>query len=332
MNIINFIKIFIKSDLRQKLTKLKIYPTFFYSRGIKSIYPKIIFNLILGSKFKKFKQQNYKKIFINRKENYKYNSLVSLPKSGSMATRLMLISYFEINYKIGNGIPKYDPINNKWIFPLSNIESNELQNSLIYDSFLFNRSSGGFNNYIGDEEFEKKKIIFSRHPLTRSDIYKLENSRVAIILRKPQEQILSYCANYNFYNNDKQKLDNKLFLKAYNDYLKFLKYWDNKLKNYYDKKDYLILKYEDINTEPEICLKKLLLLYNYDINDEQIKLVAKIHSKENTIKYLENVNFKKIRFTDENKKKILKQEINVQLENLEKKGNLVKFYNEFLKN
>ena len=41
----------------------------------------------------------------------------------------------------------------------------------------------------------------------------------------------------------------------------------NKIKQKWkvNKKDYLILKYEDINTEPEIFLKKLLLLYNYDI-------------------------------------------------------------------
>ena len=45
----------------------------------------------------------------------------------------MLISYFEMIYKIGNGIPKYDPINDKWIFPLSNIRHQELHNSLVLE-------------------------------------------------------------------------------------------------------------------------------------------------------------------------------------------------------
>ena len=111
----------------------------------------------MKNRFKDFKNSNFKKIFIHRKIDNKYNFLISLPRSGSSAIRFMLSSYFEIQFKIGNGIPKYNPITNKYIYSLPIIESTELQNLLEYDNLNYNRNISFFENYISKEEFERKK-------------------------------------------------------------------------------------------------------------------------------------------------------------------------------
>ena len=40
------------------------------------------------------------------------------------------------------------------------------------------------------------KIFFTRFPLSRIDVLKLEKSRPVLILREPSEQILSYYSNH----------------------------------------------------------------------------------------------------------------------------------------
>ena len=62
------IKNFINSDIRWKLRKIgkplniNIYPIFFYKNGIKSIYSKIVFNLLFSEKLKEI--INWKKKYI----------------------------------------------------------------------------------------------------------------------------------------------------------------------------------------------------------------------------------------------------------------------------
>ena len=117
------IKNFLNSDIRwklikiSKLIKIKIYPEKIHNKGIKSLYSKFIFNLVFFEKSKIVKKNIYNKIFSKKilENNFRNNLLVSTPRSGGTFTRMMLTSYIELFYKVGNGIPKYDSINNKWI-------------------------------------------------------------------------------------------------------------------------------------------------------------------------------------------------------------------------
>ena len=63
MTIASKIKNFKRQDIRNKLKtlsrklKIKIYPDFFYSNGLRSIYSKVIFNLIFNEKLRQVKKK-----------------------------------------------------------------------------------------------------------------------------------------------------------------------------------------------------------------------------------------------------------------------------------
>ena len=324
------IKKFFKKDIREKLIFLKIYPKFFYSSGIKSIYPKFIFSRILKERFIRFKRDNYKKFYIERSENEKNNFLFSLPRSGSTATRLMLISYFEMIYGIGNGIPKYDPINDKWIFPLSNIQHQELHNSLVFENLTSNMERKHIDLFLSNNEFKKKKIIFSRYPLLNSDTYNIKYSNPVILIRKPKDQIISYCVNHGFTFENLSQNNLMIVKKAFNNYQKFIKFWQNELENNINKKDYIVLNFRNIVSNPKEVLECLLKFYGYKVNKELIDRAAEIHQKDSTLEYLKYVKIKKIRFTDIEKKKKLEEEPIKIIDMIDNNNDLETKYNSFI--
>ena len=331
MSIVQKIKKFLKKDIRQKLMHFSLYPNFFYTHGIKSIYSKIVFSRILKERFDRFKRDNYKKFFIERGINEKNNFLFSLPRSGSTATRLMLISYFEMLYGIGNGIPKYDPINDKWIFPLSNIQHQELHNSLVYENLVTNMERKHMSLYLSSDEFKKKKIIFSRYPLSNSDIYDVKLCKPVILLREPKDQIISYCVNHGFLSKNLIENNFNIVKKAYRNYQKFIEYWQIELENLPNKDSYIVLKFKDIVSNPKKVLECLLNFFNYEINHELINRATEIHKKENTLEHLKYVQIKKIRFTNLEKKKKLEEGIIKIIKEIDKDNVLEMTYNSFIK-
>tara|TARA_B100001121_G_C18661269_1_gene608993 strand:- start:699 stop:1715 length:1017 start_codon:yes stop_codon:yes gene_type:complete len=330
MIIVKKIKKFLKKDIRSKLIFLKLYPKFFHQKGIKSIYSKFVFSRILKERFTRFKRDNYKKFFIERNVKEKNNFLFSLPRSGSTATRLMLISYFEMLYGIGNGIPKYDPINDKWIFPLSIIQHEGLHNSLFFENLTSNMERKPINLYLSNEEFQKKKVIFSRYPISNSDTYNTRFSKPAVLIRDPKEQIISYCVNINFSKENLSQNNLEIVKKAYNNYRKFIKYWQREFENKTNNKDYILLNFKNIVSNPKEVLECLIKFYGYEINNELIKRASEIHQKNNTLEYLKYVKVKKIRFTDPAKKKKLEEEIVKTIEIFENKSELEMLYNSFV--
>ena len=119
------LKNFINSDFKRKLiiiskfTKINLYPDYLPTKGLSSLYTKTLFNLFLFLDFLKYRKRSYNKIFKNKDYTTKKNFLVSTPSSGSTFLRLMLQSYFELIYQVGNGIPKYDNTNNRMVFAAS---------------------------------------------------------------------------------------------------------------------------------------------------------------------------------------------------------------------
>lgn len=324
------IKNFFKKDIRKKLIFFKIYPKFFYISGIKSIYSKFVFSRILKERFTRFKRDNYKKFFIERNVKEKNNFLFSLPRSGSTATRLMLISYFEMIYGIGNGIPKYDPINDKWIFPLSNIQHQELHNSLVFENLTSNIERKYMDLFLSNDEFKKKKIIFSRYPLLNSDTYNIKHSKPAILIRDPKDQMISYCIGHGFTFENLSQNNFIIVKKAFNNYQKFIKYWQIELENKINKKDYIVLNFKNIVSNPKEALECLLKFYGYKINKELIIRAAEIHQKDNTLEYLKNVKINKIRFTDPEKKRKLGEEIAKIIDKIDINNKLETTYDSFI--
>ena len=323
------IKNFINSDIRHKLRKIgkplniNIYPIFFHKNGIKSIYSKIVFNLIFSEKIKKIKNHFYDQIFVNRdiSKNSNFNLLVSCQRSGGTFTRMMLTSYIELFYKAGNGIPKYDSLNNKWMYSISAVINCDLFNTVELERLILNS-----NPFKTVEEYEKKKIIFSRYPIIPLELYSADQMKPVVIMRNPYDQIISYFTNHNK-KLDKEKFNLNLLKQTLDNYLKYFYFWKNYFEKNKEQKNYLLIKHEELVFESEKTLKKILLFYEYEIDEDLISKAASINSKENTLKYIDGVKINKIRFTDQKDKNKDKDRIISELNKIEKFKSLIEDYN-----
>ena len=129
------------------------------------------------------------------KKYKKKNFLVSLPRSGSMFVRCSLSSYNELYYKIGDGIPKYDSINDKWIFAYRPILESNVWGLL--DPEKFNQSL-----FLLNDKKENNEVVFSRYPSTEVDLFDINFVRPVVLFRNPYDQILS------LYNKHQYKFSN----------------------------------------------------------------------------------------------------------------------------
>lgn len=315
----------------EKIIGFRIYPTYFCEKGIKSLYSKIILNFLLIGKSKNFKKFFYQEIISH--SNQKKNILISLPRSGSMATRLMLNSYFELLFAVGDGVPQYDNTNHKWNFIIPTIFSADLYNNLNLKNLSFN-----YSKYLNKENYNSHKIFFTRFPLSRIDVCKLENSKPVLIIREPNDQILSYYCNYKMryilsysYNYKDNKSDSiNLINKSYENYINFTDYWYNYFKNKKHKNDFLIIKFKDIKENPKEVLTDVLNFYGIKLIESYVDISASTHTKENTSDRLKNIKLRKNRFTDIDKKKNFKEEVNLKLNILNKEKLLEANYNKII--
>ena len=191
--IINFFKNY---DIRWKLIKvskilkINIYPKHFKFNGLNSLYSYLIYNLIYNDKFSKTKKETFD--FIKTNVNFKsskINFLISTQSSGSNFLRGMLNSYFEMKYGLGNGIPFYNIATDRWIYngpiilfsdfwKVVNLERNIKLNKL---------------NSELKKNFLEKRIIFTRHPIVKIDLFDLNkiNINPIVLLREPKDWIIS---------------------------------------------------------------------------------------------------------------------------------------------
>ncbi len=319
---------FFSRDIRWKLKilskkfKINFYPILFHFKGFKGYYEKLIFNLILKDKFYKKKILVNKNILINlHNQNNKINCLVSSPGSGSNYIRCLLSSYFEIYYRIGNGIPKFSNIHNKFIFAASPILSSDLWNAINLDSSqIFDNDN--LKKFISIEEFHKKKIFFSRYPFSDQDLFEWQNSRSVILTRDPFDWLISYYShheNSEFINSN--LIDEKLINESCAKLKNYFYFWTNyilKNKNF----EFLIIDYKEIINSPKNEFLKICNFFEYDTsNDNLIERCIEFNSKEFFFKNL-NVNFHGTRFTNSDRKKVVMNKIDNYLSNKIKNLNL----------
>lgn len=291
--ILKKINFFSNLDLRRKLQKFNLYPNFYSQNFFYRIYSKIIFNLVFFNRYNNLKKRLSKKIY-NRGKSKKKNFLISLPRSGSMFLRCALSSYSELYYKIGDGIPKYDSINDKWIFAYRPILESNVWNLL--DPDKFNQSS-----FLSDDDKEDK-IIFSRYPLTEIDIFDTNQIRPVILFRNPYDQILSLYNKHQYkFDTSTNEINFRLLKESISNYENFINFWKNFSVNKKPKKDYLFVKYDDLIDKSEEKFLEILTFYDYPIELTYIKKSVEINSKDNTFARLKNININKIRFTDKDK-------------------------------
>ena len=323
------LKNFFQNDITWKLKKigkilnLNIYPKKFYNKGLRSLYPKLIFNLIFFLKTRSLKNHFYNNVFDSKKfnKNIKKNFIFSTPSSGATFLRMMISSYLELFYKIGNGVPKYDSIHNKWMFSYSFFENGNFKNTVDFGSLTLDSKS-----FRSTDDLENKKIVFSRYPIDSIELYDFDQIKPIIVMRNPYDQIISYCSK-DLKDQNSQTVDVKLVNKAVKNYIKYFTFW-KKYFNENKKENYLLVKYEDLLSASEDILRKALSFYNFEIDNELIPKAALINSKEFTLKNLSGVKINKIRFTDENKKKNNKEKILIEINKIDKIKDLIKDYSE----
>ena len=316
---------FMNYYLRTKLRKFGLYPDYFHKTGIKSIYSKLIFFLTFREKMKEIQKINYQKIFgehcqINK--SIKKNFLVSAPSSGSTFARHMFRSYFEIINKVGNGIPKYDSINNQYMFSASPIVHADMHNSIAIKTPITIPEGLYYSNkeFLSDKQFLQTQIIWGRHPLNITDLFDIDDLKPLILIRHPIDQIISVYMKYDNRSEERKKeMDKKLMKAKINQYKKFILYWSNYVASK-SKKDFLVVDYEELTNNTEEIFKKMLNFFNYVIDDRILKKTIAIHSRENTEKWFEDVEIrKKLRFTNIEKKneqkRILNKYLTLELEN-----------------
>ncbi len=324
-------KNFIRLDLRWKLKRigkhlgLNIYPKFFIWKGFKGLYSKFIFNIIFLSLALKKKNQIFEEI-IRITENYSdKNFLISPPSSGSNYLRGILSSYCEIYFKIGNGVPKFDSLTNKWVYSFTPVKRDTLFHHVNHQHM----KEKFREKFLSDTEFKKKMIVFSRYPFIECDLFKIGNNKKVILIREPFSWIVS---RYTQFEKNLFYKEGELNLKLINDELyrlnKFIKYWINQIKIKNNK--FIILKFEELVNDPNTNVLKILNFYNYDTKDLQIiEKSIHINSKEFALKNLD-VKFVGTRFTDpiiaEKKSEKIKDYCNEEIRRL----NLMNNYKELI--
>ena len=307
------ILIFFNYDLRTKLIKLNLYPKTFCEKGIKGFYSKIIFKLILNNQIKKFKKFNFNLIFNNNidKQDHKVNAFFALPRSAHTFLTCVISSYFELYYKIGNGIPKYDSLNNIYQFSSSPVVPGDMYNTIPLSGSFWSYQHDFKNNldfFISKEEFQKKKIIFSRFPISPFDMYDINKIKPAIILREPSDQIISWYVGHDESNNP-SIINHKLLDLGVQRYEKFISFWFSYFQNKNKDKDFIVIKYKDLNNNSINLFSKILSFFSYEVDENILKKSIFINTKENVLKNIGETRVRRIRFTDEKTKQVYKEKI-----------------------
>ena len=285
------IHLFMDKDIRWKMRSigkilgLKIYPDTFHFKGIKSIYTNFIFNLIFFEKILKKKKIIYTNIKKNVEKNQNTNFLISTPGTGSTFVRHSLSSYFELYYKIGNGIPKYNTLDNSWIFNNSPIISAGFWNSIDVDRYSIQKSKNEL--YFSNEDYQSKKVVFCRYPFGQyaNDLFSFNEIRPVVLFREPLDWLTSY---YTKYGNKRYDLDGnlnrELIVNSLNKLKEYYSYW-LKFSQEKSKTEYLFIKFNKLILEETTTFSKIFEFYGYDCsNKELIEECVKLNSKERALK------------------------------------------------
>jgi len=324
---------FFRADLRWKLIKLSkytrvnFYPIFFSRKGFKGLYSRFIIHLLFREQVKLIKK-NIRNDFFNYNAG-KINFLISSPSSGSNFLRNMLQSYFELFYKIGNGVPKHDNINARFFFAGSQLNYADLWSQINIFNHLIDKSK-----FLDEKTYNQKKIVFTRYPLHRVDLYQLNQMKPVVLFRNPFEEISSVYIKYDRRPDDirLKEVDLNLLSARMAVYEKYIKFWAKYAKEKEYKKDFLTINYDDLVQSSASILKKILVFYNYDIIEEYIEKSAFIHSRENTTKNLYGPKiYNRTRFINTEVKIKQKELIKVEFEKMLSMNKISEDFN-FLKN
>lgn len=286
--------LFLNTDLRLKLiflkrkTKINLYPDYFKTKGIFSVYTRLIFILLMFEKFFKEIIIKYKIIF---RSNYKIEDnyfINTFPRSGTTFLNCLIRSEKELSTGTGNGIPKYLPNNDSFIF---SEKKNLLPISLF--SVCYQDLSGENYRYFYEKINTKKRnynFIFSHHPIQTNDlIINQKKLKEVYLIREPFSACMSYLKhslNFDNYNEHKKIYDREDLYKKLEIVCKNYKFFFDHLLNLKNNSNKLIITYEELTNNTFKSLERIYSFFNYQYNSENLSKAIEINSKENTLKYI----------------------------------------------
>lgn len=274
---------FFKENLKYKILSLERLLKFnIYSKYKKNkILFKLYFIIFFISKSYYFFKKNYILIFKKKFNNSKIICII--PRSGNNLLRCILSSYYEISFNKGNGMPKYDYEKDAWKFNF------EINNSLdLYGATFENK-----------RVFNPFNIVFTQFPINKVNLLDISDIKPVIVLRNPTDIVKSwYLHDVKNTSNDIDTINVELLNRRITNVNYVFKYWENFINGKIPNEDYLIVKFEDLQLNPEEIIVSIFKFLKIDFNLNELKIAIEINKKENHIKYMgRNIN-KTVRFSD----------------------------------
>ena len=173
-------------------------------------------------------------------------------------------------------MPKYDNANARFFFSGSQLDSSALYNHV---NVLTNTADK--NILIDKKIYKEKKIVFSRYPEGRMDLYKLHQVKPVILYRDPFEEISSVYVKFDRRTPEirLKEVNLELLTARIKRYKKYINFWAKFVSDPENKDKFLLMNYENITKNSEVAFEKILSFYNYKIVDEFVKKSVFIHSK-----------------------------------------------------
>ena len=272
-----------------------------------------IFFLKINLKLSDLKRKNY----ISRYNIFMFVWLASYPKSGNTLVRSMLSAYFFSK----DGVSNFDLIKNIKQFPNADLFQ-ALGLDLGNDNELI-------KNYIKAQEFINKKNevqFFKTHShlfnIEDNNFTDLNNSLGAIYIIRDPRNVVTSLTNFldisitkatdhlihsthigGISNSNKREDIMKTYTGTWSDNF-------NSWKSFKSNRKYLLIKYEDLISNKEENLKKILkFIYklkniNFEIDETKIKNVIQSTSFENMKNLEKEKGFEEARISTETKEKI----------------------------
>ncbi len=218
----------------------------------------------------------------------------------------MLKSYFELYFKLGNGIPKFDNINNAWIYSSYPIINGDLFNQVDID-YPSNKPDFSIKFYSRKKYF-KNSIIFTRYPFTRIDLHKFKLLKFIVLFREPYDWMISYYVHHEkkkFFTKNRinEKIIRHSLLRLKNYYEFWIKFSENNKKKVFFL-DYNKLTGKSLKSFTEICKFFHFSVSNKKIISDSVKYNSKKYSLKN-IKF----KFEGTRFTNKVERKKIQKKI-----------------------
>ena len=277
----------------ERFSKVNFYSNY----GKNKFYFRIIYLIFFLAKMFSLFKKNYSLIF--KKNKIEQNLICIIPRSGNNLIRCVFSSYYELNYNLGNGIPKYDVVRDRWKFNFELNHSNDLYGATLEDKKIFNPNN----------------IVFTQFPINKVNLVNTNHMRPVILIRNPKDLLFSWYI-HDIKNKNQNHFNELLFKKRIKNINFAFSYWEKFMKGKINKKDFLLIKFEDLVQNLEETIISIFVFFDIEFNKENLIKSIKLNSIDNHKLYMNYKTDTSVRFSnekDKNTKEFILNKINNQI-------------------